>query len=87
MCGIAGIVSAELLDDSASDRVVRMRDVLQHRGPDEAGLHVDSFAALAHRRLSIVDLSTGQQARRKQESRLSREDPVSCQAALQSRKK
>jgi asparagine synthase (glutamine-hydrolysing) len=61
MCGIAGIVSAELLDDSASGRVIRMRDVLQHRGPDETGLHIDSFAALAHRRLSIVDLSTGQQ--------------------------
>ena len=38
-----------------------MRDVITHRGPDEAGLHVDRFAALAHRRLSIVDLSTGQQ--------------------------
>jgi asparagine synthase (glutamine-hydrolysing) len=38
-----------------------MRDVITHRGPDEAGLHVDHRAALAHRRLSIVDLSTGQQ--------------------------
>jgi asparagine synthase (glutamine-hydrolysing) len=61
MCGIAGIVSAEALDDNAPARVVRMREVLQHRGPDESGLHVDSLAALAHRRLSIVDLSTGQQ--------------------------
>jgi asparagine synthase (glutamine-hydrolysing) len=61
MCGIAGIVSAESLDDTASARIIRMRDVLQHRGPDESGLHIDAFAALAHRRLSIVDLSTGQQ--------------------------
>ena len=38
-----------------------MRDVLIHRGPDEAGLHCDAHAALAHRRLSIVDLSSGQQ--------------------------
>jgi asparagine synthase (glutamine-hydrolysing) len=38
-----------------------MRDVLTHRGPDDAGLHCDGYAALAHRRLSIVDLSTGQQ--------------------------
>jgi asparagine synthase (glutamine-hydrolysing) len=38
-----------------------MRDVLTHRGPDEAGLHVDDHAALAHRRLSIVDLQSGQQ--------------------------
>ena len=42
-------------------RAARMRDVLTHRGPDEAGLHCDAHAALAHRRLSIVDLSTGQQ--------------------------
>jgi asparagine synthase (glutamine-hydrolysing) len=61
MCGIAGIISAEVLDHHASARVVRMRDVLQHRGPDESGLHIDAFAALAHQRLSIVDLSTGQQ--------------------------
>ena len=38
-----------------------MRDVITHRGPDEAGLYCDQHAALAHRRLSIVDLSTGQQ--------------------------
>jgi asparagine synthase (glutamine-hydrolysing) len=38
-----------------------MRDVMSHRGPDESGLHVDDHAALAHRRLSIVDLSSGQQ--------------------------
>jgi asparagine synthase (glutamine-hydrolysing) len=61
MCGIAGIVSTEALDDNAPARVVRMRETLQHRGPDESGLHVGSFVALAHRRLSIVDLSTGQQ--------------------------
>ncbi len=38
-----------------------MRDVLTHRGPDDQGLHCDGWAALAHRRLSIVDLSTGHQ--------------------------
>jgi len=38
-----------------------MRDVITHRGPDEEGLYCDDMAALAHRRLSIVDLSTGQQ--------------------------
>jgi asparagine synthase (glutamine-hydrolysing) len=61
MCGIAGIASAEALGADAAIRAVRMRDILEHRGPDEAGLHVDPFAVLAHRRLSIVDLSTGQQ--------------------------
>jgi asparagine synthase (glutamine-hydrolysing) len=38
-----------------------MRDVLTHRGPDEAGLYCDEQAGLAHRRLSIVDLAQGHQ--------------------------
>jgi asparagine synthase (glutamine-hydrolysing) len=61
MCGIAGIVAVDRLGHDAPSRAVRMRDVIAHRGPDEAGLHCDAHAALAHRRLSIVDLSTGQQ--------------------------
>lgn len=40
-----------------SDAVLRMRDRLVHRGPDDAGLWVDGEVALAHRRLSILDLS------------------------------
>jgi asparagine synthase (glutamine-hydrolysing) len=61
MCGIAGIVAVDRLDRDAPARALRMRDVIEHRGPDEAGLHCDAHAALAHRRLSIVDLATGQQ--------------------------
>src|SRR5437868_13382067 len=61
MCGIAGIVSCVQLGPDAEQRAVAMRDVLAHRGPDEAGLHVETQAVLAHRRLSIVDVSTGQQ--------------------------
>ncbi|HMF96534.1 MAG TPA: asparagine synthase (glutamine-hydrolyzing) [Vicinamibacterales bacterium] len=61
MCGIAGIAGFERLADDAPARALRMRDIIAHRGPDEAGLHWDGVAALAHRRLSIVDLSTGQQ--------------------------
>jgi len=61
MCGIAGIVAGDRLDHDAPARATRMRDTITHRGPDEAGLHSDAHAALAHRRLSIVDLSTGQQ--------------------------
>ena len=61
MCGIAGIVASDrlLADDAA--RVTRMRDVIAHRGPDDVGLFVDERAALAHRRLSIVDLAAGHQ--------------------------
>jgi asparagine synthase (glutamine-hydrolysing) len=54
MCGIAGIINggnAELLG--------RMNDIIAHRGPDDAGLEwfADSSSGLAHRRLSIIDLS------------------------------
>jgi asparagine synthase (glutamine-hydrolysing) len=61
MCGIAGIVATDQLHADERARALFMRDVLLHRGPDEAGLHVDDHAALAHRRLGIVDLASGQQ--------------------------
>jgi len=51
MCGIAGIVAADGLDREDPSRALRMRDVITHRGPDEAGLHCDTHAALAHRRV------------------------------------
>ena len=41
--------------------IVRMTSELTHRGPDECGYHADSKAALGHRRLSIIDLKSGQQ--------------------------
>jgi asparagine synthase (glutamine-hydrolysing) len=61
MCGIAGIVAADRLHADERARLMSMRDVLTHRGPDEAGLFADDRAGLAHRRLSIVDLAAGQQ--------------------------
>src|SRR5437660_11502281 len=61
MCGIAGIVAVDGLPRDAEARAVAMRDIITHRGPDDAGLHCDAHAALAQRRLSIVDLTTGQQ--------------------------
>jgi len=61
MCGIAGFFSPDGLDANAARRATTMRDVLTHRGPDGAGLWLDGHAALAHRRLSIVDLQSGQQ--------------------------
>jgi asparagine synthase (glutamine-hydrolysing) len=38
-----------------------MNASLFHRGPDAGGLHLEPGLGLAHRRLSIIDLSTGQQ--------------------------
>ena len=61
MCGIAGIVGCDRLGPDDGARAVAMRDVMSYRGPDGAGLHTDAHAALAHRRLSIVDLAGGHQ--------------------------
>jgi asparagine synthase (glutamine-hydrolysing) len=59
MCAIAGIFNygSSPTDDRAI--VSRMRDTMTHRGPDAAGLYQspDRRVVLAHRRLSIVDLS------------------------------
>jgi asparagine synthase (glutamine-hydrolysing) len=41
--------------------VTQMADALHHRGPDERGAYVGPSVALGHRRLSIIDLSSGQQ--------------------------
>ncbi|EQD39420.1 asparagine synthetase, glutamine-hydrolyzing, partial [mine drainage metagenome] len=62
MCGIAGFVSFDgHARDEAGARLKRMTDAIIHRGPDEEGYFVDDHAALGHRRLSIIDLSSGQQ--------------------------
>lgn len=61
MCGIAGLVSAApLLDaDALRVRARSMADAILHRGPDDGDVWIDAEpgVALAHRRLSILDLS------------------------------
>jgi asparagine synthase (glutamine-hydrolysing) len=59
MCGICGVVSASGSVDP--ERIARMGATLVHRGPDSAGEFVDGAVALAARRLSIIDLETGDQ--------------------------
>lgn len=62
MCGICGIVS--LQGPFAADpreALARMNGRIVHRGPDDDGSFLDSHAALAMRRLSVIDLSTGKQ--------------------------
>ena len=61
MCGIAGIYSLNDAPLAANGLVERMTTSLTHRGPDEFGYHRDAKAALGHRRLSIIDLKSGQQ--------------------------
>ena len=59
MCGICGIVSASGPADP--DRLARMSAKLVHRGPDSDGTFAGGSAALAARRLAIIDLETGDQ--------------------------
>ena len=59
MCGICGIASSRGRADL--DRVEAMSATLVHRGPDSFGEFVDGPVALAARRLSIIDLETGDQ--------------------------
>jgi asparagine synthase (glutamine-hydrolysing) len=60
MCGIAGKLSydAEPIQPSLLEA---MTDALTHRGPDSAGYYFGDGVGLGHRRLSIIDLSTGDQ--------------------------
>jgi asparagine synthase (glutamine-hydrolysing) len=61
MCGIAGFLDTTLRNSSEDLHATarRMGEAIRHRGPDDAGSWVDAAAgiALAHRRLSILDLS------------------------------
>jgi asparagine synthase (glutamine-hydrolysing) len=62
MCGICGIAAPLNLKHRIEESVlVRMRDELRHRGPDDAGLYLDGQLGLGHRRLSIVDVGGGHQ--------------------------
>ena len=60
MCGLAGIIRFDGQPVQA-EPLLRMAGTLRHRGPDEAGHLVQGAVGLAHQRLSIIDLSTGQQ--------------------------
>jgi len=59
MCGICGVVSASGSVDP--ERLAAMSGTLVHRGPDSAGEFADGTVGLAARRLSIIDLETGDQ--------------------------
>ena len=62
MCGITGFIDLNGLDINSSRSIIEsMTNTLIHRGPDEQGYYIDQFAALGHRRLSIIDLSSGKQ--------------------------
>jgi asparagine synthase (glutamine-hydrolysing) len=61
MCGICGIVNIHEEDHVAENVLVRMRDCMSHRGPDDWGLYINKNVGLGFRRLSIIDLKYGHQ--------------------------
>lgn len=61
MCGICGIMTFSPAAEIARDEVRRMNEAIIHRGPDEDGFYHGEQIGMAMRRLSIIDLSSGQQ--------------------------
>ena len=62
MCGISGIAFSRQTGRKVDRaKLVRMSDILHHRGPDDGGVFVDGKIGLGHRRLSIVDVAHGAQ--------------------------
>jgi asparagine synthase (glutamine-hydrolysing) len=57
MCGIAGIFHLDFIKNADINVLNRMSISISHRGPDGSGVYVEGPVALAHRRLSILDLS------------------------------
>jgi asparagine synthase (glutamine-hydrolysing) len=58
MCGINGILHLQSQRKVDERILIKMRDSLEHRGPDDQGLFLDNNIGFGHRRLSILDVST-----------------------------
>jgi asparagine synthase (glutamine-hydrolysing) len=61
MCGITGLFDTRSNRPVDRAALARMNDSQHHRGPDEGSLHVEPGVGFGHRRLSIIDVATGQQ--------------------------
>lgn len=61
MCGITGMFNTRGGGDISHAVLQRMNDSQLHRGPDEGSVHIEPGVGLGHRRLSIIDIATGQQ--------------------------
>ncbi len=61
MCGITGIFDTRSARPLVQSVLQRMNESQHHRGPDEGSLHLEPGVGLGHRRLSIIDVATGQQ--------------------------
>lgn len=61
MCGFAGYITKEGLANNYKDDLLEMMNAIIHRGPDDAGSHIDDMAGLGFRRLSIIGIENGKQ--------------------------
>ena len=61
MCGITGIFNLESNQPIRELEIRQMLAMIRHRGPDEFGVYLDEHVGLGSARLSIIDLSGGQQ--------------------------
>ena len=58
MCGFVGYINKKNKDKQV---IQNMGDKIKHRGPDSEGLYTDNDLHMAFRRLSIIDLKSGDQ--------------------------
>src|SRR5689334_4799308 len=61
MCGIVGMFDMRGAREIDRSLLARMNETQHHRGPVEGGLHIEPGLGFGHRRLSIIDLASGQQ--------------------------
>ena len=61
MCGIAGIINYYEKREVPKRLLEKMVSALEHRGPDDVGIHANDNVGLGIRRLSIIDLQKGHQ--------------------------
>ncbi|WIT11347.1 amidotransferase 1, exosortase A system-associated [Paucibacter sediminis] len=61
MCGITGIFDTQSARAIDPRQLQRMNESQHHRGPDEGSVHIEPGVGFGHRRLSIIDVATGQQ--------------------------
>lgn len=61
MCGIAGYINFDREKNASQETIKKMTDIISHRGPDGEGIYIDRNLGFGHRRLSIIDLATGDQ--------------------------
>ena len=70
MCGIAGFFHFDSDRIADQNSLKKMTDIISHRGPDGEGFYVERNIALGHRRLSIIDISGGDQPMKSQNGNL-----------------